>query len=437
MFKKILCLTLCFVAVLSLSGCNFFTPDTAELLSPPTLTGDMFPINEAIEKSESDKFTFQYPSRGNYRTAVIRHDVDKDGILEAFAFYSTTAKEGTQMNINMVANEGGEWHSVAKQSIAAGGVDRIDFCDLDGDRIDEILVGWEIYGTSELQLAVYSLGDNTLTQRMLEQYTHYVTCDLDKNDINEVFIARSAPSEGRNSAHLFSLTNVGVTQISSCQLDPTAKILNHPIVSTLSNGENAVYIDEIKGVGATTEVIFLEKGKLVNPLLDPAAKETTATLRIATMECRDINDDNILEIPVRREVPTVTRTNDSEKQYLTDWCSFNGTTLTSQMTTFVSVSEGYYYIIPAKWIDKIALLRDESSGLTEIYRFNSEENVAAERLLYIRSVKKADWDSGVYKSQDVTEIVNNGETSYICYISAAAEADGITAERVKNDLKLY
>lgn len=437
MFKKILCLTLCFVAVLSLSGCNFFTPDTAELLSPPTLTGDMFPINEAIEKSESDKFTFQYPSRGNYRTAVIRHDVDKDGILEAFAFYSTTAKEGTQMNINMVANEGGEWHSVAKQSIAAGGVDRIDFCDLDGDRIDEILVGWEIYGTSELQLAVYSLGDNTLTQRMLEQYTHYVTCDLDKNDINEVFIARSTPSEGRNSAHLFSLTNVGVTQISSCQLDPTAKILNHPIVSTLSNGENAVYIDEIKGVGATTEVIFLEKGKLVNPLLDPAAKETTATLRIATMECRDINDDNILEIPVRREVPTVTRTNDSEKQYLTDWCSFNGTTLTSQMTTFVSVSEGYYYIIPAKWIDKIALLRDESSGLTEIYRFNSEENVSAERLLYIRSVKKADWDSGVYKNQDVTEIVNNGETSYICYISAAAEADGITAEKVKNDLKLY
>ena len=244
MVKKILCLIFCFVAVLSFSGCNFFTPDTAELLSPPTLTGDMLPINEAIEKSETSKFTFQYPSRGDYRSAVVQHDVNKDGVLEAFAFYSTTAKEGTQMNINVVANNGGEWTSVAKQGIAAGGVDRIDFCDLDGDRVDEILVGWEIYGTSELQLAVYSLGDNTLTQRMLEQYTHYVTCDLDKNDVNEVFIVRSFPAEGRNSAHLFSLTNVGVTQVSSCQLDPTAKTLNHPIVSTLSNGENAVYIDE-------------------------------------------------------------------------------------------------------------------------------------------------------------------------------------------------
>ena len=437
MVKKILCLILCFAAVLSLSGCDFFTPDTAELLSPPTLTGDMLPINEAIEKSENGNFIFQYPSRGNYRSAVVQHDVDKDGVLEAFAFYSTTAKEGTYMNINVVANKNGKWKSVAKQNIAAGGVDRIDFCDLDGDRIAEILVGWEIYGTSELKLAVYSLGDNTLTQRMLEQYTHYVTCDLDKNDVNEVFIVRSAPSEGRNSAHLFSLTNVGVTQISSCQLDPTAKTLNHPIVSTLSNGENAVYIDEIKGVGATTEVVFLEKGQLVNPILDSEAMETTATHRIATLECRDINGDDILEIPVRREVPNVTRTNDSEKQYLTDWCSYNGRELTSQMTTFVSVSEGYYYIIPAKWIDKIALLRDESSGLTEIYRFNAEENVSAERLLYIRSVKKSDWDGGVYKNQDLTEVVNNGETSYICYISAAAEAEGITAEKVKNDLYLY
>ena len=437
MTKKILCLILCFSAILTLSGCDFFSVNTAELLSPPALTGDMLPINEAIEKSEGEKFTFQYPSRGNYRSAVVQHDVDKDGILEAFAFYSTSSKESTQMNLNVVANKNGEWNSVAKQSIEAGGVDRIDFCDLDGDRIDEILVGWEIYGTSELQLAVYSLGDNTLTQRMLEQYTHYVTCDLDKNDGNEIFIVRSSPAEGRNSAHLFALTNVGVTQISSCQLDPTAKTLNHPIVSTLSNGENAVYIDEIKGVGATTEVIFLEKGQLVNPLLDPEAKETTATLRIATLECRDINDDNILEIPIRREVPTVTRTDDSEKQYLTEWCSFNGTTLTSQMTTFVSVSEGYYYIIPTKWIGQIALLRDEESGLTEIYRFNPKEGVSGERLLYIRSVKKTDWDSGVYKNQDVAEIVNNGETSYICYISVTAIADGITIEKVKTDLKLY
>ncbi len=437
MVKKILCLALVLSGILSLSGCDIFTADTAELLSPPALIGDMLPINEALKRSEGSEFSFQYPSRGNYRSAVVQHDVDKDGILEAFAFYSTQNREMAKMNINMVANKNGDWKSVAKQEIVAGGVDRIDFSDLDGDGVDEILVGWEIYGTSELKLAVYSIGENSLTQRMLEQYTHFVSCDLDKNDVNEILIVRAFPAESKNSAHLFSLTSVGVSQVSSCQLDGTAKTLNHPIVAPLSNGENAVYIDEIKGIGATTEVIFLEKGQLVNPLLDKDANETTATLRIATLECRDINGDGILEIPVRREVPTVTRTSEGEKQYLTDWCSFNGTSLTSQLLTYTSVGEGYYYIIPTKWINQMAILRDEANSLTEIYRFNTEENVSAERLLYIRSVKKSDWDKGVYKNQDVTEIVNNGETSYICYLSAAAIADGVTEEKVKNDLKLY
>ena len=56
--------------------------------------------------------------------------------------------------------------------------------------------------------------------------------------------------------------------------------------------------------------------------------------------------------------------------------------------------------------------------------------------MFIKSVKKSDWDNGVYKIQDAVEIVNDGETSYICNISDSAAADGITAEKVKSDFKL-
>ncbi len=437
MTGKIACLIVCFIMLFSLCGCDLFTADTAELLSPPALTGDMYPIDTAIKKSITSNYTLEYPSRGDYRSAIVQHDLNKDGVLEAFAFYSTQDKEVTTMNINAVANKNGEWISVAMQSIAAGGVDRIDFCDLDRDGIDEILVGWEIYGTSELKLAVYSLGENTLTQRMLEQYTHFSFCDLDDDDKNEIFIVRSFPAESRNSAHLYTLTNVGVELVSSCELDSTAKTLNHPVVSTLSTGIPAVYIDEIKGVGAVTEVIFLEKGQLQNPLMETEAKETTLTLRAATLESRDINGDGILEIPVRRDIPTVTKSTEGEKQYLTDWCSFSGETLTTQLTAFMNVSEGYYYIIPQKWLGNIAVLRDAENSLTEIYRFDTENNVSGERLLYFKSVKKSDWDKGSFRNQDVTEIVNNGEISYLCYISPVAQAEGITTEKIKSELKLY
>ena len=437
MVKKILCLLACFLCSLTLCGCDIFTADTAELLSPPALTGDLLPIDTAIKESVKTLYTLEYPSRGNYRSAIIQHDINNDGVLEAFAFYSTQDRETTSMNINAIANKSDRWVSIATQSISAGGVDRIEFSDLDADGIDEILVGWEIYGTSERKLAVYSLGENALTQRLLEQYTHFTYCDLDEDGRREVFISRSTPAESRNTAHLFTLTSVGVSMISSCELDSTAKTLNHPVVSTLSTGKPAIYIDEIKGVGAVTEVLFLEKGQLQNPLMDAETRETTATLRTATLESRDINGDGIIEIPIRREVATVTKTTEGEKQYLTDWCSFTGETLTPKLTAYMNLNDKYYYVIPKKWIGSVAVLSDPENSLTEIYSFDNENNVSGDRLLYIKAVDKTKWDRGDYKGEDVEEIVNNGETVLVCYISETAKQQGITALKVKNDLKFY
>ncbi|MBR2040621.1 MAG: hypothetical protein IJ948_04505 [Clostridia bacterium] len=437
MVKRILCVLACFSLAFILGGCDIFSADTAELLSPPALTGDLLPIDTAIKESVKSSYTLEYPSRGNYRSAIIQHDMNSDGVLEAFAFYSTQDKDTSKMNINAIANKGDKWVSVATQSISAGGVDRIEFSDLDADGIDEILVGWEIYGTSERKLAVYSLGENTLTQRLLEQYTHFTYCDLDEDGRREIFITRSSPAESRNTAHLYALTSVGVSTISSCELDSTAKTLNHPVVSTLSTGKPAIYIDEIKGVGAVTEVLFLEKGQLQNPLMNPETRETSATLRTATLESRDINSDGIIEIPIRHEVATVTRSNEAEKQYLTDWCSFTGETLTSKLTAYMNLNDKYYYAIPERWIGQVAILNDPENSLIEIYGFDNENSVSTDRLLYIKAVDKAKWDKGDYKGEDVVEIVNNGETTLVCYISEIAKQQGINASKIKNDLKFY
>lgn len=436
MLRKILCFISVCLCAFSLCGCGLFTADTEELLSPPALSGDLEPIAEAIEKSVSEDYTFQYPSRGDYRSAVVSQDINKDGILEAFAFYSTQDAESIFMHINVVEMRNGEWISVTSQNINAGGVDRIDFCDLDKDGKDEILVGWEIYGSSELQLAVYSLGENALNQLMLEKYTHYVTCDLNEDDGKEVLLVRANPAESTNTAHLFSITPEGISQISSCELDSTAKTFNHPVVATLSTGKTAIYIDEIKGVGAVTEVLYFEKERLVNPLLDTNAKENFQTLRSANLESYDINGDGILEIPVQREVPTVSRSS-GEPLYVTDWCSFNGEALTVQLSAIINMTDGYYYCIPPKWSGKIAVLKDSETSLMEIYRYNPKKKTTGQRLLYFKAVKKSEWDKGTYDKHDVSEIVNNGEISYLCYISAAAEKDGIDMAKIKNDFKIY
>lgn len=436
MLRRILCLVAVLLLVFCLCGCEFYTADTAELLSPPQLSGELAPIAEVLKKSVTGDYTFKYPSRGDYRSAVVTEDIDGDGSFEAFAFYSTVEGENVTMHINAMDEGKKGWKSVAEQKIVAGSVDKIEFCDLDNDGVKEILVGWQIYGTSEMQLAVYSLGQNSMTQRLLQKYTHFITCNLDEDKRNEILVIKTATAEQNNSASLFALSKDGITEISSCELDSTAKTLNEPVIATLSTGKPAVYIDEIKGVGAVTEVLFFEKGKLVNPLYNADTKETVSTLRSVSFTFTDINEDGVIEIPVQENVPSVTRSEVNEKLYLTNWCSFNGSKLTVQLTTMINVNDGYYYTIPPKWVGKIAVLKDTENNLREIYKFDPDEMTVGNSLLYIKAVKKKDWDDGKYRTSGVSEILNDGETSFICCISEDATAEGITLDSVRSNFKL-
>ena len=436
MINKILCLIGCCLLALGLSGCNLITADTAELLTPPALSGDMKPIADAINKTIPQGYTLKYPSRGNYRSAVVREDINSDGVLEAFAFYSVTDGETITMHMNYIRDNDGEWSSVAVHPIIAAGVDKIEFADLNGDGVSEILVGWQIYGTSEMQLGVYSLEENSITQRMLEKYTHFLACDLDEDARNEVMIINVSSAQ-ENSAVLYALNEDGVTARSFCGIDRTATTVNEPVLATLSNGQPAVYVDIIKGVGAVTEVLFLQNDKLLNPLFDSETGETLATLRPISFGVRDVNEDGIIDIPVQMEVPSVTRSDINEKLYLTNWCSFNGEVLTNQMTTMINVNDGYCLTLSSRMVGNIAVLKDTAAHVRELYSYNPQDMTVGTGLLYIKAIKMADWESGKYRDERLREIMNDGKTVFACEISGAAAEYGIDMKYVQKNFKLW
>ena len=76
-----------------------------------------------------------------------------------------------------------------------------------------------------------------------------------------------------------------------------------------------------------------------------------ATLRASGYGVMDINGDGIAEIPVQESVPSVIRPDSGDKLYLINWCSYNGETLTNQVTALMNDSDGYYYILSSKWSD--------------------------------------------------------------------------------------
>lgn len=435
--KKLILAVMALVLISSLCGCDLVTADTAELLKPPSLSGDLEYISEAINKSAGDGYTLKFPSRGNYRSAVVLKDINNNGLEEAFAFYSMTDGDIVTMHINVIHKGKDGWVSAGEQHLVAAGVDKIEFCDLDSDGVLDILVGWEIYGASEKQLAVYSFTQKTLTQHLLQKYTEFTTCDLDGNKGEEVLILDFNPTEPKNTATLSTLSNQGVSQIGSCELDSKVQSIGEPIVSQLSSGKNAVYIDSVKGVGAITEVLFYEKGQLLNTLYDEELKETSKTLRSASFTTNDINEDNILEIPVQQEVPAVTKTEITEKLYLTNWCTFNGEELINQLTTMINVLDGYYYTIPQNLVGKIAVLKDTDNRIREIYAYDNELLAVGESLIYFRTFTKKQWKSGEYDKLGLTEITSNEDNVFACKISQKANELGYTLENIKANFMVY
>ena len=417
--RKIITALLAAVMALSFCGCDIFTVDTEEFLSPPKPMGDMYPILEALNESVTAEYTLEYPNSGDRRSAVILEDINLDGTFEAVAFYSTREEELTTMHINVIVRSGGKWQSIDDITITAGGVETVDFCDLDGNGVSEILVGWEIYAGSEKQLAVYSLGANSLSQVMIQRYTHFMCCDIDQNGNEEIFLQDLNTADGTNRAILFSIDKSGVSQIAGCMLDSTVNSAAFPILSRLADGQPAIYIDEIKGVGAITEVLYCVKGELINGLLDTTEQPYTnkVTLRASSISCRDIDDDGVVEIPVEASIANADPSS-TEKITYVNWCAYTGKELEVRETTLVNTVDGYIISVPKLWQGKIAVSKDTEKRTRTVYVYNEDTQTIGERIVTFKAVDIKDFNED---TSDIELIRTN--TSVICAVGSEYEGE--------------
>lgn len=421
-----LCLMLC--------GCNMFVFDTDNILSPPELSGELKPIQQALVESIKGEYTLKYPTYGEIKSAVVTEDLDGDGIKEAFAFYSTSDSEETMMHLNVIVKDKKKYKSVDDNSKSASGIERIDFYDLNGDGKKEIIVGWEIYAESEKQLAVYQFEKNALTQIMSQKYTNYLCIDFDDNGKNEILVQDLDTKESTNKASLYSITENGLTQISGCLLDGKVKSAGRFKLSSLSNGQKAVYIDEIKGIGAVTEVLFMSKGELKNPLLDVEnTMENVKTIRSATIPSADVNNDGIIEIPMASDIPNADFNSD-EKLYYTNWCSFSGDVLTVKQVSVVNTADGYSINLPKRFIGNIAASKNVDKRTRTVYLYDSELQIIGQRVVTFKAYDKTEYEESEIKKSNNIKVFSKDNTIVVAETFDIGQELGLTSEELENVL---
>lgn len=426
MFRKMLATLLVLAVILSFSSCNYFDMNVEELIHPPRYDKDTYPIQKALETVAGKNITLKYPLSGNYRSAFIFKDLDGDSINEAVVLYSTNTDGTVYMHLNVIALDGDEWVSKSDIKLVGSDIEKIMFSDLNNDTFPEIIVGWMIYGTVDKQVGIYTYDGKMLNQRSMEKYSNFLCGGLTSATSNELIVINLNTTEKTSVVKVLSFVESSIAISGSTMIDGGVTSYSTPIISTLKDGRQALYIDAVKGTGALTEIVWFD-GDVLKSVYDSTLAETSLTYRPSSVASADFNNDKLIEIPVMRELKSTENKSEENKVYVTSWCNYDGKNLIIVDNTFMNYSDGYYLSIPNNWLDKIHLARKTDSRLRIFYSYDPATDTQGDECFRIVAATQNEINDGKYKNTEYKTLGSYGGMVYLVKIAENNEL-GITQE---------
>ncbi len=413
--------------LLSLCSCSSLDLSIEGLISPPLQDGNIYPIQKALEASVGEDITLKYPISGEYRSAFSFMDVDGDGVNEALALYNLSSDGAVSMHLNVIDYNGDEWISRSDVKVAANGIEKITFCDLNNDTVPEIIVGWMIYGTVDKQVGVYSYDGSILNQRAMENYTDFLCEALRAGGNDELIVINLNTKDKVSTVKVLAINETGIAETGSAMLDGGATSYMSPIVGRLADGSPALYIDATKGTGTLTEIIWFE-GKTLRSTYDAVA-ESSVTFRSAAVNVRDINGNGIMDIPLMTPLKSTETKAEPDKVYVTSWSEYDGKRFTTVLNALMNYTDGYYLTIPDRLTDRLHLTRKTDSRLRIFYSYDLKNDIQGNEVFRIVATTKQEMSDGKYDNG--YEILSESkETVYLAKIIEGNELE-ITVEELK------
>ncbi len=437
LLKGVALFILCAAVTLCACSCSQIGFSEDDLIAPPKPTGDLYKIQEALDRYVDGQYKLKFPTFGKYRSAFIPCDLDNDGENECYiVFYATVEKDSTQIiHLNLISRQNKVWQSRSDATIQAAGIEKVEFADITGTGMREIAVGYNVFSSVDKQMVVYALKDGKLTERFKEAYSKFAVCDLDNDNACEITVISLDSAAPSSKATVYAVENNTVTERGSLSLDPSVSQYSEPLISTLPDGVPALFLDGAKGNGMITELIYLENGKPVNPFYDKTAGQNTVTRRNSTLPCMDVDKDGRLDIPVM-DAPIKTVSGE-ETVYLTRFINYNKKEITTVSEAYVNYIDGYYLRITADFLSRLSLDRSTDERTRAFYLIN-EDGAPVKEVFRIKTVEIKNYDpskyGGFFKLGENTEKVYLGSVTSARYESPAAGEDFVDLTVTKEQL---
>lgn len=429
-----------------LGGCRFRLTAVDRLLRPPKLTGENAGLQRAFEKAVDTKnVLMKSPTTGLYRSAYVLFDFDGDGEDEAVAFYGDPS-DNTVVYMHVFDKNGaGEWVSAADVKGSGSEVYKLDFCDMNGDGIFEIVVCWSLYESrGNKLLTVYEPenreGKFTLRAIATENFTQTLICDLDGNGRDEILsvLADTASEVSRSRGRLFRMNDdFSITLASEAELTPAVSVSALKLEEDPQGGR--VFVDfVINDAEIVTDVLCWEarEERLVSLLKEENLQQPPRTARSSKLASGDMDGDGKLEIPVLRELPgAVTLTGEKEEPlYLTAWLDVSEKGLVKKMDCLMLYASSCFFAFDEEWRGSITAVSDVGERSCVFYAYDRANAKRGRELFRIVTLPAGDRRQ---KPPEGFAVLGSGRSlQYICNITQAGGRLGITPEYIQSHFSI-
>ena len=387
--KKLTALILILTVSLFCSGCSFAGMSDDDLLQPPKATGVKAEIQNLLENTTKGDYKLKYPQSGDYRSAIIMHDIGGDNAEEAMAFYKT-GKDNANINIIFMKEANAKWEVISSYTNANSDVDRIYFGDIDSDDKPEVIVAWTSYITSSNQIVMYDYNNDEIQQIIVSgkntTYTELVMTDITNDDTEDLIVFTTYPTDEQ-----LSKATTSAILYSNCVDGTFSKVSEIPTVSNITSYSQIISgnVDKkTKGLfvdGYTqnqneqvTQVIYYsaEEQTLKNPLniSDSNGRNHNITLRDTVTVCKDVDNDGVMEIPSVYTPLVSLQTVSSSPIIRWNKMDIRSETTEKVVDTYSNYFDNYYFVLPEQWENRIVASNDNSSRTTVFYEINGTDS---------------------------------------------------------------
>jgi hypothetical protein len=354
-----------FAALFVLSGCS--AAEMSALYSLPQAPKEYLQLQTLIDDEIRSGSEYSAPTAGSLRQSIQLTDLDGDGVNEALAFL----RNGALQPEICVYRKSGDAYTAAARIVGNGtAIGRVEYQDLNGDGVFEILVSWEVNAEMRL-LKAYAISGWKPAVLLTASCADFLIGDLDANGVSDILALNLDASGGK--VDMYTINKLGDVARRSAKLSASLKTAERFRIAPISGKLPAVVVEgqysSEDSSHLLTDLIVYSGGELKNITLSSLSGDSAAQRHYAVYST-DIDGDGTLDVPFAERAISP----GGSEYYVFDWYSYagNGERVLCA-STYHDYADGWFFEIPDDWKEGLAIRRESADAGARAIVFSMDD----------------------------------------------------------------